>query len=247
MESVASAGEVTDYWVCCDNCGVWRRCERQYGETESFFCDPAQGQQCNIASVPLDLSASEVGSSSHRYLLSRVWDVSLSQVVFVMHNPSTASSDRNDSTMRRCIDFARDNGYGGMQVCNLFAFRSSHPRDLISVDETERVGNPRNDELISQVLKWPQIAAVCLAWGALSNANNALRARCKAVLELLTRECTGPVLCLELTKASQPKHPLYIRKGTKMRAFPATESPSTQPRAASADVEGAPRPLPTPL
>jgi len=138
------------------------------------------------------------------------------------------------------MSFASDNGFGGFQVCNLFAFRSSNPRDLMVVEDVERVGNPRNDELISQVLKWPQIAAVCLAWGALSNANNALKARCSAVMDLLARECSGsgiPVLCLELTKLSQPKHPLYIRKFTKMIPFPAIASPAKGKKREECDSE----------
>lgn len=47
-----------------------------------------------------------------------------------MLNPSTADENVDDPTIRRCINFAKDWGYGGMYVGNLFAFRTAYPKEL---------------------------------------------------------------------------------------------------------------------
>ena len=44
-------------------------------------------------------------SETYRYWLWREWNVELPRLSFVMLNPSTADADRNDPTIRRCIQF----------------------------------------------------------------------------------------------------------------------------------------------
>ena len=43
----------------------------------------------------------------YRYTLGRVWDADKPLLLFVMLNPSTADSYKNDPTVRRCIKWAR--------------------------------------------------------------------------------------------------------------------------------------------
>ena len=54
-------------------------------------------------------------------------------ILFIGLNPSTADETKNDPTIRRCINFAKDWGYGGVMIANLFAFcllyTSPRPRD----------------------------------------------------------------------------------------------------------------------
>ena len=218
---------VIEHHVACDACGRWRSCgDAPYPESASFTCK-MHGLDCDapssadaVSPVGLDsCSKSEVGSETHRYLLSRCWDELLPQVLFVMHNPSTANSTKNDSTMRRCYSFSVDNHFGGFQVVNLFAWRGCNPRDILARGVEICIGNPRNDVVIADVVRWPQVQAVCLAWGALPAANKAVSTRADNVLALLARECALPVLCLERTRAGWPRHPLYIKKYTKMIAY----------------------------
>src|SRR3546814_16904510 len=70
--------------------------------------------------------------------LWRIWDDTKPQCMFIMLNPSTADADLDDPTIRRCIGFAKSWGYGGLQVCNLFAYRSTEPRELLKVRSEER-------------------------------------------------------------------------------------------------------------
>ena len=47
-----------------------------------------------------------------------------------MLNPSTADETDDDPTIRRCIEFAKRDGYGGIHVVNLFAIRATDPKEL---------------------------------------------------------------------------------------------------------------------
>lgn len=80
----------------------------------------------------------------YRYALWRIWDETKPFVMFIMLNPSKADAETDDNTVRRCIGFAKSWGYGGIYICNLFAYRSTDPKVLLKVD------NPFGDQNIQQ-------------------------------------------------------------------------------------------------
>src|SRR4030095_16779832 len=51
-------------------------------------------------------------------------------VAFVLLNPSTADDEVDDPTVRRCIDFARRLGFGGLELVNLYAYVATDPAEL---------------------------------------------------------------------------------------------------------------------
>ena len=174
-----------------------------------------------------EMYGSELGNVTHRFRLTRQWNLALKEVVYVMHNPSTATDCLLDSTMRRCRDFAADNGFGSFHVVNLFAMRSKDPtllRKHANHDLDTVIGNPLNDETIRATILRPNVGAVCLAWGALASSKT-MQARADEVLELVHHHCSSssssssssnkPVCCLQVNALGAPKHPLYIRKGIK--------------------------------
>jgi hypothetical protein len=141
--------------------------------------------------------------SEYRYTLSRTWDKSLPRVLFIGLNPSTADDQRDDPTVRRCIGFASEWGYGGLILVNLFAYRSTDPNGLTEVDDP--IG-PENDRWIS--VEQAKADRVVAAWGN----HGVLLNRDTAVLESLNQ-----AYCLGITKAGCPRHPLYIAAGTRMK------------------------------
>ena len=67
----------------------------------------------------------------YRYRLWRTWDPDLPTVACLLCcNPSTADHEQNDPTIRRCLDFAKQWGYGQLLVGNLFALRATDPQKL---------------------------------------------------------------------------------------------------------------------
>ena len=141
----------------------------------------------------------------YRYSLSRIWDRKKKYVLFIGLNPSTANEKADDPTIRRCVDYAKDWGYGGFMMVNLFAYRTSLPSNLKKIKYP--VGS-ENDKYIVTLSKKADITVA--AWG--NNGN--LYSRDKQVLSLVPS-----LMCLKINKSGQPAHPLYLKKGLKLTKF----------------------------
>ena len=118
-----------------------------------------------------------------------------------MLNPSTADAELDDPTIRRCMGFARDWDYGGIRVCNLYAYRATKPDDLKGV--LDPVG-PRNDSAILSAVA--DAGRIIAAWGAWPGP---FEVRTHRVQDLLRGR---HVEALGLTKSGAPRHPLYMAK-----------------------------------
>lgn len=149
----------------------------------------------------------------YRYSLHREWRQGNERpywVTFVMLNPSTADANNDDSTIRRCIGFAKALGATGLAVVNLYAFRATQPADLWTADDP--VG-PENDAELETFLKmaaghhFPVIAA----WGA--------NAKPDRVARLLQMRGSDRLQALGVTKDGAPRHPLYLPASAEMGAW----------------------------
>jgi hypothetical protein len=143
--------------------------------------------------MPEFISATATISGEYRYTLTRVWDQALPMMTFVLLNPSTADALQLDPTLRRCVGFAKREGYGGMAILNLYAFRTKDPKMMLAA--TDPVG-PDNDRVLADVT-----GTVVAGWGT-----NADPARVARALQLLPR-----LHALGMTKDGHPRHPLYVR------------------------------------
>lgn len=140
---------------------------------------------------------------TYRYRLDRQWAEG-PKVAFVMLNPSTADAEFDDPTIRRCKSFARDWGFGGIIVGNLFALRSTNPDALR--EHADPVG-PENDTHLIEIACEAQ-RIVC-AWGV----HGVLMDRSTTVRALLLDYAHLSVL--RLTAAGLPGHPLYVPGNTR--------------------------------
>lgn len=137
----------------------------------------------------------------YRYRLRRTWDTGVQVLGFVMLNPSTADATTDDPTIRRCIGFARDWGFGGLAVANLYAYRATKPADLWLAEDP--VG-PENDEHLAALFTASDVGMVVAAWGA--------NARPDRVTEVSALPGAVTLHALGLTKDGAPRHPLYMPK-----------------------------------
>jgi hypothetical protein len=134
---------------------------------------------------------------TYRYLLWRVWNES-PPIHFIMLNPSTADETKNDPTVERCERRAREWGYGGVIVTNIFAYCSTNPKKLSEVKDP--VG-PDND---GSILTAATLASCTICgWGEHGKLLN----RGREVEELLNDFLT---YALKINQEGYPSHPLYL-------------------------------------
>ena len=138
----------------------------------------------------------------YRYALSRTWNGKKKTILFIGLNPSTANEKIDDPTIRRCINYAQNWGYGSLLMVNLFSYRSTLPSELKNVKNP--IGND-NDLQIIELSKKADIAVA--AWG---NEGTLLN-RDKEVKKILPN-----LMCLKINKSGQPSHPLYQKKDLKL-------------------------------
>lgn len=163
----------------------------------------AQEPACFLGAVTTSAFLSDCGK--YRYTLTRIWDDSKPRVLFIMLNPSTADAEKDDPTIRRCIGFAKDWGYGGMYVVNLFALRATNPKELLTAPFVVGVENEKWIRRMSSLAH----LVVC-AWG-----NSSIVSKLQKRLDHTWKPLSWinkPLHYLELSNDGTPKHPLYLPK-----------------------------------
>lgn len=145
----------------------------------------------------------------YRYSLYRIWNDTCPVLVFVLLNPSTADELRDDPTVKRCIARAMNTGFGGIEIVNLFAWRSMAPTGLLAA--ADPVG-PQTNRFIMQAVGRPKSLVIC-GWGTLGK----LRDRDVEVLDLIVKMGAVPH-ALKLNEDGSPHHPLYL--SYKLQPFP---------------------------
>lgn len=136
-----------------------------------------------------------------RYTLSRRWRIGAGCVAFVLLNPSTATAEVNDPTVRRCCGYARMWGMQELQILNIFALRSTDPKALYRYPDP--IG-PENAGAIAKVVAKANLV-VC-AWG---NHGSHLGQGARVTQQLI--DAGVSLTCLGVTKSGHPKHPLYLK------------------------------------
>ena len=144
------------------------------------------------------------GCRRYRYVLTREFGGN-STCLFIMLNPSTADADRDDPTIRRCIGFAKREGFGRLEVVNLYAFRSTSPSTLFTAPDP--VGPDNNCEIWEALERADMVIA---AWGNNASGDADQVGEVMALIERSGR----PVKCFGRTGWGQPRHPLYLRSDT---------------------------------
>lgn len=166
-------------------------------ESATLFDDADDGRWATISPDGL-----------YRYDLGRRWDEG-PLLGWVMLNPSVADANVDDQTIRQCCYFARREGYAGIYVVNLYAYRATHPTDLWAV--VDPVG-PNNDHQIAYAATSQQVGAFVVAWG---NVPKRARGRVRRVMQLL-RDDPREVLCCGRTRSGAPRHPSRLSHHTEL-------------------------------
>lgn len=136
----------------------------------------------------------------YRYRLTITWDPSLPLLVVCGLNPSTADETKDDPTLRRVQGFARDMGRGGVLMLNAFAWRSTDPKGLLTVDDP--VGPENTVENLCRWITEAGASHAVAAWGGNIDRKK-LRARAVELGRIQWH-------CFRQTASGNPEHPLYL-------------------------------------
>lgn len=135
---------------------------------------------------------------------------------WIMLNPSKADAETDDHTIRKCMGFSRRLGYDRLNVCNLFALRSTNPFELLTA--ADPIGAPNNNDILRATLQSCAVnrEPVIVAWGAfkhpLLDAQRVFVADC-------AKQFGTELQCFGLTKAGDPFHPLRLGYDTPLQPW----------------------------
>lgn len=141
-------------------------------------------------------------SNEYRYCLSRTWNNG-PRVLFIMMNPSTADPSHDDPTVAKCRRYALKWGYGGIDVGNTFAYRTTDQRILAQV--ADPIG-PENDRHLKKLAL--RASLVVFAYG--KPKARILKSRGLEVASMLRSTLKIKPHILRLTIDGTPYHPLYL-------------------------------------
>lgn len=132
--------------------------------------------------------------------------------LWVAANPSTGSGIENDPTLAREWGFTVREGFTRMAKVNVMDYRATKPRDLLAPGVV-----PRSEDNLPAIRELAARASlVVLAFGAL---HPRLVHYGTEVVDLLRGMGVTP-MCLGLTAAGAPRHPLYIKGETPLVPYP---------------------------
>lgn len=160
----------------------------------------------------------------YRYELRRQWANCGIQLAVIMLNPSTADAEHDDQTIRKLIEFAKREAYGGIVVTNLYAWRATDPRDLWRYHEGgigAGIIGPLNDNYIDAALE--ECGVVLCAWGSQAARDQHRMVSVLRKLDKLEREGLR-VLALKRNANGTPAHPLMLPFSLRMQPWKAGEA-----------------------
>lgn len=147
----------------------------------------------------------------YRHYLIRTWNDYQPAALFIGMNPSTASANIDDPTIRAEMDFCRRWGYGRLYMANVMDYRATNPAALLLPAVRPRSAN--------NLLHIQALAAkadkIVVAHGALHKRLQRYGDETTQLLRLAGHQ----LFCLGLTKSGQPTHPLYIPRDREPIAF----------------------------
>lgn len=145
----------------------------------------------------------------YRYRLER--DVAMTGPVYAYFgvNPSTADASLDDATVRKWIGFTKV--YGGRRfiVGNVFAYRATDVRELLS--DPAPAFSLDNQRHLREIAADADVLVPC--WGARGKVPRERHHIIDAALHLL-RQTGKPIKHFGLTASGDPKHPLMLAYST---------------------------------
>lgn len=134
----------------------------------------------------------------HRFLLRRIWDENKKKAAVIMQNPSYADELKGDLSVTKIMNFLIDEGFGCLDIVNLYSFISTDPENLKRNNDLERKDT---DKFILKAIEDAEI--IIIAWGS---DKNKYSARKREVMKLI-KEYAIPLKCFKDPDGKMGRHP----------------------------------------
>ena len=152
--------------------------------------------------------------NSARYVLGEVTREKGRTLLCFGINPSTATPEKLDNTIRKVVKISRNNGYSNWLMVNVYPQRATNPNELhVCLDEHLHTENTLR---IRQAAAQYPDCDVLLAYGNLIEKRPYLKECLQEILQGLQGK---KVLVIGTTKLGHPVHPLYQKDDSKFIEF----------------------------
>ena len=156
-------------------------------------------------------------------------------LMFVLMNPSSADAEYNDNTTRKCMEIAREHGFGGMVVTEVWALRSTGNEWLLAepgaagsdmeylqmftsgdidvgTDYYQNLMHLHGDiDFIAAALQNPRVETVYCGWGSHPEASAQVRIqKISSVLQASGKN----IVCGGQNEDGSPRYALYTPAGS---------------------------------
>lgn len=151
-----------------------------------------------------------------RYVLG---EIGTKNLICIGINPSTATPESLDNTLKKVQKFASNKGYDGWIMLNVYPQRATNPKCIhTEINDSIHQENLKQIQLLIQ--EYPNFD-VWASWGTLINKRPFLKKCLVDVAEVLGSDRNWLHLN-ELTKKGHPKHPLYLPYESEFNKFDIT-------------------------
>lgn len=153
-------------------------------------------------------------NNSARYVLGEITQPKGKTLLCFGINPSTASPECLDNTIRKVVRISRNNGYENWIMLNVYPQRATDPNNLHAILDEEL--HKANILHIKQVAKDYSDCDILLAYGNLIDKRAYLKNCLRDILDNLQGK---KVKVIKTTKLNHPVHPLYQKDESKLVDF----------------------------
>lgn len=153
--------------------------------------------------------------SEYRYILGTTGNLPL---ITIGINPSTASPEQLDNTLKSVQRIASRNGFDSFIMLNLYAQRATRPNDLDKLCNYDL--HKENVAAFRWIFEnYPAPLSIWAAWGTTIEKRSYLRFCLQDIVKEGKSVSVKWYTAGELTKHGHPHHPLYLKENTRIVPF----------------------------
>lgn len=132
-------------------------------------------------------------------------------------NPSTATPEKLDNTLRKVEQIALNNGYDSFVMFNVYPVRSTDFK-LLSKEANQQFQKRNAEEIAKCIAAVPGEINLYLAFGNMIDDRAYMKGCLQEIFARLPRDRVT-YWCTKITQKGNPKHPLYERNKAELIPF----------------------------